>query len=135
MAGQLIIPWNKYLCYKKASLFDSNDVAKEISKSDPKLMRNRASRLANLNAKTWEVKFGEILTTALHAKFSQDDDLKAELLSTGDTAIGEACSHDLLFGIGLSLHNPNAMDISRWRGFNLHGMKLMEIHNTLANKA
>jgi len=39
----------------------------------------------------------------------------------------------ILYEYGLFLHNPNAVDISRWRGFNLRGKKLMEIRNTLAN--
>ena len=98
-------------------------------------MKRRASRLANFNAKKSEVKVGEILMPALDAKVSQNEDLKAELLSTGDTTIGEACSHDLLLGIVLSVHNLNAVDISRWRGFNLQRKKLMEIRNTLANNA
>jgi len=100
--------------------------------SDPKFMNRRASRLTNFNAKMWEVNVGEILTTALDAKFSRNDDLKDELLST---TVGEACSHDLLFGIGLSRYNPNAEDTSRWRGFSLHGNILMEVRNTLANNA
>ena len=124
----------QYLCFKKALLFDTKQVAEEIlSMNEPKFMKRRAKRLANFNAKTWEAEAGDILMTALDAKFSQDRELRDELLSTGNSTIGEACSHDLLFGIGLSLHNPNAVDKSRWRGFNLQGKKLMEVRDKLAN--
>ena len=68
---------------------------------------------------------------ALLAKFSQNTDLRDELLDTGDSLIGEACSHDLLFGIGLSLVNPNAMDSSRWRGENVQGQTLMKVRDQL----
>ena len=61
------------------------------------------------------------------AKFTQNDHLKNVLLSTGATVLGEASTHDLLFGIGLSLRNPNAMDSRRWRGKDLQGKTLMVV--------
>ena len=51
------------------------------------------------------------------------------------TTIGEASPSDTLFGIGLSITNPKAMDISKWRGTNLQGTTLMEIRAILASDA
>ena len=124
----------QYLSYKKALLFGSNELAEQLLIiRDPRVLKQRVKRLANFDHAKWETESGDILMTALNAKFSQDDDLRDELLSTGDTAIGEASPHDLLFGIGLSLHNPNAVNASRWRGLNLQGKKLMEVRAILQN--
>ena len=73
----------------------------------------------------------KILTTA---KFSQDADLKELLLNTGDTEIGEACAYDVLFGIGMSLMNPNSLDSAKWRGENLQGKALMKIRGMLKSQ-
>ena len=50
-----------------------------------------------------------------------------DLQSTGDTVIGEASANDCLFGIGMSLFNPGALDKSKWRGRNIQGEALMAI--------
>ena len=122
----------KYLCYKKALLFDSRDVASDLlTINEPKDLKRRVKRLPNFDADRWATEAGSILMNALLAKFSQNTDLRDELLATGDSLIGEACSHDLLFGIGLSLFNPNAMDSSRWRGENLQGQTLMKVRDQL----
>ena len=124
----------QYLSYKKALLFGSNELAEQLLIiRDERVLKQRVKRLANFDHAKWETEAGDILMTALNAKFSQDDDLRDELLSTGDTAIGEASPHDLLFGIGLSLHNPNAVNASRWRGLNLQEKKLMEVRAILQN--
>ena len=65
------------------------------------------------------------------AKFTQNTALKDALLATGDTTLAEACTHDLLFGIGLSMQNPNAMDPTRWRGGNLQGITLMNVRTEI----
>ena len=122
----------QFLCYQKALLYDSAEVAAEIlSLDDPKLIKQRAKRLANFDEASWHDRAGDILKIALMAKFTQNDHLKGELLSTGTTILGEASTHDLLFGIGLSLQNPNAMDTARWRGDNMQGKTLMYVREEI----
>ena len=122
----------QYISYHKALLYDTTDVAAKILHiNDPKQQKQLAKRLAKFDQNSWDEHAGPILKSGLKAKFDQNDELMSELLSTGDTILGEACSHDLLFGIGLSLHNPNAMNRSSWRGQNLQGVTLMEIRDEI----
>ena len=122
----------QYLCHQKALLFDSAQVAAEMLYiEDPKLLKQRAKNLAKFDRETWITKVGDMLKVALMAKFTQNTALKDALLATGDKTLGEACTHDLLFGIGLSMQNPNAMDPTRWRGGNLQGITLMHVRTEI----
>jgi predicted NAD-dependent protein-ADP-ribosyltransferase YbiA (DUF1768 family) len=53
-------------------------------------------------------------------------------MKTGDSIIAEASPSDCLFGIGLSLNNPKAVDKTLWRGKNIQGTTLMSIRTELA---
>ena len=100
---------------------------------DPNAQKQRVKHLARFDQDSWKDRVDVLLKAGLIAKFTQNDHLKAELLSTADTVLGEACAHDTLFGIGLSLHNPNAMDPARWRGQNLQGTTLMRVRDEIKN--
>lgn len=58
-------------------------------------------------------------------KFSQNADLKEELLNTGDAILAECAVKDRIWGIGLSMNDPNRLDITKWLGKNLLGYALM----------
>ena len=107
----------QYMCYNKAKLFDTQEVADSIyAMDDPKDQKFRAKKLANFNATSWDDQSEDILMKALRSKFSQHEELKKFLLATGTTTIGEASAHDTKYGIGIALRNPNAMNTDRWRG-------------------
>ena len=107
----------QFICFKKAMLFDTREVAKEfLVMREPKDMKRRAKRLKRYDDHVWKASAKDILREALTAKFNQNELLKSELLSTKDTTIGEASPSDVLFGIGLSLFNPNATSPTGWRG-------------------
>ena len=75
----------QYICYRKAHLYDTADTAEEIlSMNNPLDMKKRVKRLKDFNKETWAIESREILKTALNAKFCQNEDLQAALLSTGD---------------------------------------------------
>ena len=125
----------QYLCHKKALMFDSAEAAQEVLEiDDPKSQKDRVKKLANFDEHRWSSEAGSVLKPAQLAKFSQNHLLGDVLLDTDDTIMGEASSRDLLFGIGLSLQNPNMLKTSRWRGENLQGQTLMEIRSILAAK-
>ena len=121
--------------YRKAQLYDTADTAEEImSMNNPLDMKKRVKPLKDFNKETWAIESREILKTALNAKFCQNEDLQAALVSTGDTMIGEASATDTHFGIGMSIHNPKVLDQTKWRGANIQGKTLMEIRQTLNNE-
>ena len=130
--GQSFTSSEQYLAYKKALLFDSQSVADEILLIDePKLQKLKVKHLPKFQSETWTDHARTFLKTALSAKFSQNQNLKEHLLATGTTNIGEASTHDILSGIGMSLHNPNALNPQRWRGKNLMGSVLSEVRDEL----
>ena len=61
----------------------------------------------------------------LLAKFEQNEDLKAQLKSTGDAILAECAVKDRIWGIGLSMKDPDRLDVKKWHGTNLLGYALM----------
>ena len=122
------------LCEQKALLFGANDIAHDIMEiSDAAHIKRLAKTVKNFNDSTWKEHAPDILQTALAAKFTQDESMKAALLATGDTVLGEASPTDIFFGIGLSLSNPMVTNQHKWRGNNLLGKTLMQIRTSISN--
>ena len=73
----------------------------------------------------------DIVVEGNKAKFSQNDDLKEYLLSTGDAILVEASPYDRIWGIGLYPGQAAKGSIDQWRGLNLLGAALMEVRDWL----
>ena len=65
------------------------------------------------------------------AKFGQNADLKAFLLSTGDALLAEASPYDKIWGIGLSREQAMNGTVEQWQGENLLGCVLMDVRDWL----
>ncbi|MCA7113248.1 NADAR domain-containing protein [Staphylococcus aureus] len=52
-------------------------------------------------------------------------------METGDQIIVECAVKDRVWGIGLSMHDPNRFDMRRWKGENRLGFALMEIREEM----
>ena len=102
-----------------------------MESTDPKEIKQLVKHLANYDEGKWRANAPDILRTALDAKFSQNTHLKDALLKTGETMLGEASASDPLFGIGMSLRYPKALDPTQWTGTNVCGRLLMDIRNNL----
>jgi len=66
----------------------------------------------------------------LRAKFTQNQVLKKELLSTGKKTLVE-CTRDTTWGCGFHLHSKDADTPDNWTGGNLLGDLLMELRRDL----
>lgn len=65
-------------------------------------------------------------------KFSQNQQLKDFLLSFPRHIIfAEAAPWDPIWGIGLDVNNPDALDIYKWQGQNLLGEAIQRVHREL----
>ena len=71
------------------------------------------------------------MTLALYAKFSQNPDLKAKLVATGEKVLVEASPNDKIWGIGLRPNDPNVQDPTLWKGENLLGKCLMVVRGLI----
>ena len=68
----------------------------------------------------------------LLAKFMQNPDLKEQLKATGETILAECAVRDRIWGIGLSMHDPNRLNPRKWQGQNLLGYTLMMVREQLS---
>ncbi|MBS6868996.1 NADAR family protein [Blautia producta] len=69
--------------------------------------------------------------TEVLAKFSQNEALKGKLQSTGNAVLAECAVRDRIWGIGLSMKNPDRFDRTKWNGQNLLGYTLMMVRERL----
>lgn len=72
-----------------------------------------------------------IMYRGLMAKFTQNVELREELISTGNAVLVEASPKDRVWGIALFADDPDAFDMNKWKGENLLGFALMAVRNEL----
>lgn len=122
----------QYMMYIKAMTFNDLDIANKImSTSDVKVIKSLGRSVFNYNDTIWSDIRTRVVYDALLAKFSQNDDLRKLLLDTGDSILVECAVKDTIWGIGLSMNNPNRYDKSKWKGKNLLGKALMKVRGKL----
>ena len=67
------------------------------------------------------------------AKFSQNEDLKKQLLATKKYILAECAVRDRIWGIGLSMRDRRRFNESEWQGQNLLGKALMSVRDKLSD--
>lgn len=118
------------MMYRKAILFDDLGTAEQILHvSHPAEAKKLGRIVRNFNADKWNAECSGIVRKASYLKFSQNDLLKAQLLSTEDKFLAEASSSDRIWGIGFNAANALANKDS-W-GQNLLGKALMHVREEL----
>ena len=71
------------------------------------------------------------MTEGNDAKFSQNAELKAFLIATGDSVLVEASPYDNVWGISLREDDERAKHPRTWQGQNLLGFALMDVRAAL----
>eukprot|EP00299_Pterocystis_sp_00344_P012385 c5940_g1_i1.p1 GENE.c5940_g1_i1~~c5940_g1_i1.p1 ORF type:complete len:160 (-),score=29.54 c5940_g1_i1:3-482(-) len=122
----------QYMMYQKAVLFHDPDVAQQIlDTNDPKQQKKLGRLVSGFVEDVWNTKRTEIVVAANMAKFSQNEQLKQLLLSTGEKVLVEASPLDNIWGIGMSKTHANSRIPEKWRGLNLLGNALMIVRSKL----
>lgn len=122
----------QYMMYKKAVYFGDTTVAgKILATNDVAEIKALGRLVANYNESYWNGIRQIVVFTGLLAKFTQNDDLKAQLAATGDSVLAECAVRDTIWGIGLSMKDPDRLDIDKWKGQNLLGYALMMVRERL----
>lgn len=122
----------QYMMAKKALTFKDMEAYEEImASSSPKEQKAIGRRVKNFNAEVWSVISREVVYQANYAKFTQNPQMKEELMATGDLEIVEASPKDKIWGIGLHETDPRAWDKSQWQGTNWLGIEIMRVRQTL----
>lgn len=122
----------QYMMYQKAVLFNDTITAKRIlNASHPYDQKKLGREVRDYVEEIWAEERVQIMVEGLLCKFSQNEEAKKELLSTGNKIIAESSPIDPIWGIGLSTDNPDAWDTSKWKGRNLLGIVLMKVRDIL----
>ena len=118
----------QYMMYQKAILFHDTKIAEKIMKTEDVAEIKQLGRLVSgYDDHIWSGVRQIVVYEGLLAKFSQNEDLKEKLLATGDKVLAECAVKDLVWGIGLSMTDPNRHEISKGNGQNLLGFTLMKV--------
>lgn len=122
----------QFMMHGKALLFADREVAAQIlATADPRAHKALGRKVRGFVDATWRAAREDIVYAGNHAKFTQDDTLRAALLATAGTRLVEASPLDRIWGIGLGAEHPDAIEPSRWRGANLLGDLLTRLRDDL----
>lgn len=130
--GTVFSSLEQYMMYKKAVCFHDKEIADKILMTDDVVEVKALGRLVvNYNDNYWNGVRQIIVFEGLFAKFFQNEDLKTLLKATGNTLLAECAVRDRIWGIGLSMKDPDRYEIYKWKGQNLLGYALMMVREKL----
>lgn len=122
----------QYMMYCKAQCFHDEAVAAEILKThDVAAIKALGRSVSNYDENLWNGVRQITVYEGLLAKFTQNEDLKKQLLDTGAAFLAECAVRDRIWGIGLSMTDPDRLERSKWKGQNLLGYALMMVRERL----
>lgn len=122
----------QFMMYRKAICFGDEAVAAQIlSTSDVAKIKSLGRQVSNYDESMWNGIRQIVVCEGLLAKFSQNDELKAKLKATGNAVLAECAVKDCIWGIGLSMKDPDRLNKAKWNGQNLLGYALMMVRERL----
>ena len=98
---------------------------------NPRKYKSLGRKVQGFDEAIWATHAREIVQKGCLLKFSQNDDLKEYLLSTGNRLLAEASPYDKIWGIGLAKLDAARVPQERWTGKNWLGECLMAVRKTL----
>ena len=122
----------QYMMYRKAVCFGDGKVAAQILATEDVAEIKALGRLVpGYDENLWNGIRQIVVYEGLLAKFSQNSDLREQLKGTESAILAECAVKDRVWGIGLSMHDPNRLDRTKWQGQNLLGYALMMVRERL----
>lgn len=122
----------QFMMARKAVCFhDEASAAQILATEDVARIKELGRRVSNYDDHHWNGIRQIVVYEGLLAKFSQNEDLKEQLKATGDAVLAECAVKDRIWGIGLSMSDPDRMNRKKWQGQNLLGYALMMVREQL----
>lgn len=130
--GTAFSSMEQFMMYRKAICFNDEAAAVQIlSTSDAAGIKALGRQVANYDESMWNGIRQIVVYEGLMAKFSQNDGLKAKLKATGNAVLAECAVKGRIWGIGLSMNDPDRLNKAKWNGQNLLGYALMMVREYL----
>lgn len=130
--GTAFSSMEQYMMYSKAVCFGDDMAAARILAADEAAEIKALGRLVSgYDESLWNGIRQIVVYEGLLAKFSQNAKLKEQLKGTGKAILAECAVKDRIWGIGLSMRDPNRLDRAKWQGQNLLGYTLMMVRERL----
>lgn len=122
----------QYMMYEKAVVFeDFNMAGKILGTQNVGAIKQHGRQVANYNDIIWNGIRQIVVYKGLLAKFSQNETLREKLSKTGSAILAECAVKDRVWGIGLSMNDPDRFHMSKWNGQNLLGFAIMQVRTTI----
>jgi hypothetical protein len=122
----------QFMMAEKARLFGDDETLRQIlAATSPREHKALGRNVRGFDEERWTAACREVVYRGNVGKFSQNAELKALLLATGDKTLVEASPTDRIWGIGLAADDRRATDRSAWRGKNWLGEALMRVRADL----
>ena len=130
--GRVYASLEQYMMFSKAALFgDGESAEKVMSITDPAEIKALGRQVKNYDDHLWNGFRQLVVYRGLKAKFSQNENLRKKLLSTGQAFLAECEPTDKIWGIGMDINNPARISRKDWQGQNLLGYTLMQVRSEL----
>lgn len=122
----------QYMMYRKAICFHDTKSADQILNTEDVAQIKALGRgVSGYDDHIWNGMRQVAVYEGLLAKFSQNPQLKTLLIDTDSALLAECAVKDRIWGIGLSMSDPDRLDRSKWQGQNLLGYTLMLVRDRL----
>lgn len=122
----------QFMMGQKAQLFsDYESFEKIINSTNPSEIQKLGRQVRNFDSNIWDKFKYTIVFNGNYKKFSQNNELKDFLLSTGDSLIVEASPYDKIWGVGIPEVNNKIYIPDYWQGQNLLGFAIMHVRHIL----
>ena len=122
----------QFMMYRKAVAFGDRDRAAQIlDTEDVGRIKELGRLVSGYDDNYWNGIRQIVVYEGLYAKFSQNEELKRLLQATGRAFLAECAVKDRIWGIGLSMDDPDRLDRRKWKGQNLLGYALMMVREKL----
>ena len=123
----------QFIQMQKAELFKDNTAMRRIEQAKTgHQCKQEGQKISKFNPETWEKNAYRLCKPGIHQKFLENEVLRLLLLNkTKGKRIAE-CTKDTVWGCGMSIHNDNCLDTTKWTNQGIMGRLLEEIRSELA---
>lgn len=122
----------QYIMYHKCMLFGDQATAKKVLLTDDPSEQQKLGKLCSgyING-VWAGARQAIAMRGLLAKFSQNTDLREQLINTNDAYLVECAHSDKIWACSIRLNESERFDAAKWTGQNILGFALMNVREII----